>query len=224
MSNGAMLAGHVTVEDHVVIGGYGGIHQFCRLGAYAMLSATAKLVHDLPPFFIADGTPAEVRAVVPRRRAAVRPRRRAARTAERRPRRAAAVAARAPRLGARPRAAAAVRRPVAERRPATRPAMGTQAVHRAVPRRHRGLRRRSRCSPASRRSSPLHAGDGEGAKRAGATSCGPRECGPARRACRSRSCPGRRGRASPAPREGRRRREAGASRRSGAACGATARS
>jgi UDP-N-acetylglucosamine acyltransferase len=62
-SNGAMLAGHVTVEDRVVIGGYGGIHQFCRLGAFSMLSATAKLVHDLPPFFIADGTPAEVRAI-----------------------------------------------------------------------------------------------------------------------------------------------------------------
>ena len=63
MSNGAVLAGHVVVEDRVVIGGYGGIHQFCRLGAFAMLSATAKLVHDLPPFFIADGTPAEVRAI-----------------------------------------------------------------------------------------------------------------------------------------------------------------
>ena len=63
MSNGAMVAGHVVIEDHVVVGGYGGIHQFCRIGAYAMLSATAKLVHDLPPFFIADGTPAEVRAI-----------------------------------------------------------------------------------------------------------------------------------------------------------------
>ena len=63
MSNGAMLAGHVVIEDRVVIGGYGGIHQFCRLGAFAMLSATAKLVHDLPPYFIADGTPAEVRAI-----------------------------------------------------------------------------------------------------------------------------------------------------------------
>lgn len=63
MSNGAVLGGHVVVEDRVIIGGYGGIHQFCRLGAFAMLSATAKLVHDLPPFFIADGTPAEVRAI-----------------------------------------------------------------------------------------------------------------------------------------------------------------
>jgi UDP-N-acetylglucosamine acyltransferase len=46
----------------VVIGGAGGVHQFCRVGAHAMLSAMAKLVQDLPPFFIADGTPALVRA------------------------------------------------------------------------------------------------------------------------------------------------------------------
>jgi UDP-N-acetylglucosamine acyltransferase len=63
MSNGVVLAGHVVVEDRVVIGGYGGVHQFCRVGAHAMLSAFAKLVHDLPPFFIADGAPAEVRAI-----------------------------------------------------------------------------------------------------------------------------------------------------------------
>lgn len=62
MSNSVMLAGHVVVEDHVVIGGGGGVHQFCRLGAHSMLSAMAKLVQDLPPFFIADGTPAVVRA------------------------------------------------------------------------------------------------------------------------------------------------------------------
>jgi UDP-N-acetylglucosamine acyltransferase len=63
MSNGVVLAGHVIVEDCVVIGGYGGVHQFCRIGAYAMLSAFAKLVHDLPPYCIADGMPAEVRAI-----------------------------------------------------------------------------------------------------------------------------------------------------------------
>ena len=63
MSNSALVAGHVVIEDHVVVGGNAGIHQFCRIGAYAMLSATAKLVHDLPPFFIADGTPAKVRAI-----------------------------------------------------------------------------------------------------------------------------------------------------------------
>lgn len=62
MSNYAGLAGHVVVEDHVLIGAYGGVHQFCRLGAHAMLSACSKLVHDLPPYFIADGGPATIRA------------------------------------------------------------------------------------------------------------------------------------------------------------------
>lgn len=61
MSNGAVLAGHVVIEDHVVVGGYGGVHQFCRVGQHAMVSAYAKLVQDLPPFFIADGAPAVVR-------------------------------------------------------------------------------------------------------------------------------------------------------------------
>jgi UDP-N-acetylglucosamine acyltransferase len=62
MSNYAGLAGHVVVEDSVVVGAFGGVHQFCRIGAHAMLSACSKLVQDIPPFFIADGSPATVRA------------------------------------------------------------------------------------------------------------------------------------------------------------------
>jgi UDP-N-acetylglucosamine acyltransferase len=62
-SNGVGIAGHVIVEDHVTLGAHSGIHQFCRLGAYAMVSAYAKIVQDVPPFFIADGQPAEIRAI-----------------------------------------------------------------------------------------------------------------------------------------------------------------
>ena len=61
-SNNATLAGHVTIGDYAILSGFAGVHQFCRIGAHAMLSATAKLVQDLPPFFIADGTPAVIRA------------------------------------------------------------------------------------------------------------------------------------------------------------------
>jgi UDP-N-acetylglucosamine acyltransferase len=63
MSNGTMLAGHVVVEDHVVMGGYSGVHQFCRIGAHAMVSACAKVVQDIAPFFIADGVPAVIRSL-----------------------------------------------------------------------------------------------------------------------------------------------------------------
>jgi UDP-N-acetylglucosamine acyltransferase len=62
LSNGTVLAGHVTLEDYVVTGGYAGVHQFCRVGRHAMVSAYAKIVQDLPPFCIADGVPAVVRA------------------------------------------------------------------------------------------------------------------------------------------------------------------
>lgn len=62
-SNGVGIAGHVLVEDNVVFGAHSGVHQFCRIGAYAMVSACAKVVQDVPPFFIADGQPAEIRAI-----------------------------------------------------------------------------------------------------------------------------------------------------------------
>lgn len=62
-SNYFGLSGHITVEDHVVIGGMGGIHQFVRVGAYAMVGGMAKLVQDVPPFMIVDGSPATVRTI-----------------------------------------------------------------------------------------------------------------------------------------------------------------
>ena len=63
MSNAVSIAGHVVIQDHVVVGGVAGIHQFCRIGAYAMVSAYAKVVQDVAPFFIADGQPALIRAI-----------------------------------------------------------------------------------------------------------------------------------------------------------------
>ncbi|HEY0946298.1 MAG TPA: acyl-ACP--UDP-N-acetylglucosamine O-acyltransferase [Opitutaceae bacterium] len=62
-SNSVGLAGHVIVEDHVTLGAMSGVHQFCRIGAYSMVSAYAKIVQDIAPFFIADGQPAVIRAI-----------------------------------------------------------------------------------------------------------------------------------------------------------------
>jgi len=63
MSNSVGLAGHVVVEDYAVLGAVCGVHQFCRIGAYAMISAYAKVVQDIAPYVIADGQPAIVRAI-----------------------------------------------------------------------------------------------------------------------------------------------------------------
>ncbi len=62
-SNNGTLAGHVEVGDHAIIGGLTAIHQFCRIGRFAITGGCSKIVQDVPPFMIADGNPAQVRGV-----------------------------------------------------------------------------------------------------------------------------------------------------------------
>jgi UDP-N-acetylglucosamine acyltransferase len=63
MSSQAALAGHVVLGDHVNIGWGAGVHQFCRVGDYAMLGGLSKVVQDVAPFLIADGNPAVIRSI-----------------------------------------------------------------------------------------------------------------------------------------------------------------
>jgi len=63
MSSFAGLAGHVVVEDNVVLGGYVAVHQFCRLGMLSMVGGCSKLRQDLAPFMLADGSPAETHTI-----------------------------------------------------------------------------------------------------------------------------------------------------------------
>ncbi|MBA3963205.1 MAG: acyl-ACP--UDP-N-acetylglucosamine O-acyltransferase [Chthoniobacterales bacterium] len=62
-SNNGTLAGHVHVGDHAVIGGLTAVHQFCRIGRFAITGGCSKIVQDVPPFMIADGNPAKVRGI-----------------------------------------------------------------------------------------------------------------------------------------------------------------
>ncbi|MEM5448199.1 acyl-ACP--UDP-N-acetylglucosamine O-acyltransferase [Paraburkholderia guartelaensis] len=58
MSSNAQLAGHVFVEDHAIVGGMTGVHQFVRIGAHSMVGGASALVQDVPPFVIAAGNKA----------------------------------------------------------------------------------------------------------------------------------------------------------------------
>ena len=62
-SNNGTLAGHVQVGDHAVMGGLTAVHQFCRIGRFAITGGCSKIVQDVPPFMIADGNPAKVRGI-----------------------------------------------------------------------------------------------------------------------------------------------------------------
>lgn len=60
MANATTLAGHVEVEDSVVIGGLVAIHQFTRIGAYAMVGGFSGVVQDIPPYTMASGNRARL--------------------------------------------------------------------------------------------------------------------------------------------------------------------
>jgi len=62
-SNNAQLAGHVVVGDYAVLGGFVGVHQFCRVGAHAMVAAGSIVLQDVPPFVTAAGYPARPRGI-----------------------------------------------------------------------------------------------------------------------------------------------------------------
>jgi len=58
-ANCASLAGHVTIGDHAMLGGFTVAHQFCRIGAYCMTALGTITFRDIPPYVTASGNPAE---------------------------------------------------------------------------------------------------------------------------------------------------------------------
>ena len=71
-ANYATLGGHVELGDWVHMGGFSGIHQFCKVGAHAFIANNAAVTRDVPPFVMAVGRPAEPHSVNSRRAEAAR--------------------------------------------------------------------------------------------------------------------------------------------------------
>jgi UDP-N-acetylglucosamine acyltransferase len=63
LSNCTALAGHVELGDWVILSGYAGIHQFCKVGAHAFLANNAAVTRDVPPYLLVAGSPAEPKGV-----------------------------------------------------------------------------------------------------------------------------------------------------------------
>lgn len=60
VANAAQLAGHIRIDDQVIVGGLVGLHQFVRLGRMSIIGGCSKVVQDIPPFMMADGSPLKV--------------------------------------------------------------------------------------------------------------------------------------------------------------------
>jgi len=63
LANNATLAGHVHVGDWAIVGGLVGVHQFCRVGAHAMVGFQSRVSQDVPPFMTVAGQPLAVAGI-----------------------------------------------------------------------------------------------------------------------------------------------------------------
>jgi UDP-N-acetylglucosamine acyltransferase len=59
MANCTQLAGHVEVGDWAILGGFTGVHQFCKIGAHAMCGVGSVVLHDIPPYVMVSGNSAQ---------------------------------------------------------------------------------------------------------------------------------------------------------------------
>lgn len=57
LANAVQLAGHVNIGDWVILGGMSKLHQFCSVGAHAMVAADAMCVKDVPPYALLGREP-----------------------------------------------------------------------------------------------------------------------------------------------------------------------
>lgn len=55
LANNATLAGHVELDDFVIVGGLAAIHQFVIVGAHVMLGGGSMVSQDVPPYVMAQG-------------------------------------------------------------------------------------------------------------------------------------------------------------------------
>ena len=59
----AMVGGHSHIEKEAIIGGACAVHQFTHIGAYAFLGGGSILTQDLPPYCLAEGNKAQIKAL-----------------------------------------------------------------------------------------------------------------------------------------------------------------
>ncbi|HTE46354.1 MAG TPA: acyl-ACP--UDP-N-acetylglucosamine O-acyltransferase [Gemmatimonadaceae bacterium] len=57
ISNGTQLAGHVTIDEKVIVSGLVGFHQFATIGRYSFIGGCSRVAKDVPPYVKAVGNP-----------------------------------------------------------------------------------------------------------------------------------------------------------------------
>jgi UDP-N-acetylglucosamine acyltransferase len=63
MANATLLGGHVHVHDDATFSGGVVVHHFSTIGSYSFTGGLSRVLHDVPPYMLADGNPSKPRCV-----------------------------------------------------------------------------------------------------------------------------------------------------------------
>jgi UDP-N-acetylglucosamine acyltransferase len=63
IANATLLGGHVHIHDHASLSGGVGVHHYATIGSYSFVSGVSRVLHDVPPFMLADGYPTRPRCI-----------------------------------------------------------------------------------------------------------------------------------------------------------------
>lgn len=63
IGHGSMLGGHVHVEHHATLSGSVAVVHFASIGSYTFVGAATRVLQDVAPYMLADGSPARPRCV-----------------------------------------------------------------------------------------------------------------------------------------------------------------
>jgi UDP-N-acetylglucosamine acyltransferase len=63
IANGTLLGGHVHVHNDAIFSGGVGVHHFATVGSFAFVSGLSRVLHDVPPFMLVEGSPARPRCI-----------------------------------------------------------------------------------------------------------------------------------------------------------------
>lgn len=63
LANGTLLGGHVHIEDYAALSGTACVHHYTTIGTYAFVGGLSRVLHDVPPYMLAEGQPTRPRCI-----------------------------------------------------------------------------------------------------------------------------------------------------------------
>ena len=63
IANGTLLGGHVRVHSRASLSGVVAVHHWATIGGWSFVAGLSRVLHDVPPFMLCEGSPARPRCV-----------------------------------------------------------------------------------------------------------------------------------------------------------------